>query len=40
MLVHVDDILHLAHDLKEYMDAFNCTFILKEESVGTPERDI
>ena len=38
MLVYVDEILHLSHDPKEDMYDFNCTYILKEESVGSPKR--
>ena len=40
MLVYIDDILHLAHDPKEDIDAFNCTNILKEDIVGPSQMDI
>ena len=37
MLVYVDKILHLANSPKQDMDDFNCTYRLKEESVGPPK---
>ena len=38
MLVYVDTIIHLAHDLKEDMYALNCTYALNENIVGPPKR--
>ena len=40
MLVYVENIINLSHDLKEDMYALNCTYILKEEIIGTPTRYI
>ena len=37
MLVYVDDIIHFAHDLKDYMDDLNHKYILKEKRVGKPD---
>ena len=38
MLIYVDNVLNLEHDPKEYMDDFNHTYILEEESVGPSKR--
>ena len=38
IILYVDVILHLAHYPKDDMDAFNCTYILKEDIIGTPKK--
>ena len=38
MLVYVDGIRNLAHDPKQNMDAFNCTYRFNEEIAGSPKR--
>ena len=38
MLVYVDKIVHLSHDLKKDIYDLNCTYILKEKSIGPPKK--
>ena len=38
IILYVDGILHLAHYPKDGIDALNCTYILKEDIIGTPKK--